>query len=157
MKMAAKEEKKEMHPVWRGIGCVTIVFVLMASFFLSSWFIDYMTSCRPVPISTWFTDGSPEQKPQVPGCDTPPTLPRQISFLPSALRGMTTNFKLQFPWFGGMGRYVPPVLISLVTALLMFGLISMAYAFVRGDANDPRDVRKLDAPGPKKRKVRRCR
>jgi hypothetical protein len=151
--IVAKVEKKPMNPVWRGIGCVTFVFVAVASFFLSAWLIDWLTSCRPAPISTWFVD----LRGAVPGCEAAPNLPQQVTFLPSALRQMTTQFKGQFPWFGGMGRYVPSILFSLVTSLLLFGVIGVIYAIFRGDHTDPKDVRNWEPPGRRKRRVRKCR
>ena len=134
MTVVKKEEKKGLNPAWRGIGCLLILAIFVASFFISTWFIDRVTDRA-----------------------NPPTMPQQLKFLPSALRAMTTDFRGRFPWFGGIGKYVPPLLFSLVVSVLMFGLVSLAYVMVRGDGNDPRDVRKWDPPGRKKRRVRKCR
>lgn len=129
-----KESEKTLNPVWRGIGCLLIVGIFVLSFLLSSWFITVVTDR-----------------------DNPPTLPQQIKFLPAALRQMTAQFRGMLPWFGGIGQYVPPLLFALVVSVIIFGLISFAYVLVRGDGNDPRDVRKWEPPGRKKRNVRRCR
>lgn len=132
--VVAKIDKKPMNPIWRGIGCLTIVIVFVLAFMLSSWFIDRVIDrANPLP------------------------MPTQLKFLPSALRNMTSDFRGQFPWFGGIGKYIPSLLFSAVTALLIFGLIGVVYAIFRGDHNDPKDVRNWEPPGRKKRKVRRCR
>ncbi len=129
-----KEEVKQLNPLWRGIGCLLVIAIFIASFALSTWFIAVMTDRQ-----------------------NPPTLPTQIKFLPSALRNMTIQFKAQFPWFGGIGQYVPPLFIALVISVIMFGIVSLIYVIFRGDGQDPRDVRNWDPPGRKKRRVRRCR
>jgi len=152
----AKLEKKPMHPIWRGVGCFGAIFVFVTAFFLSSWFVDYMTSCRPppiMPISSWFV----QTLGQVPGCDTPPNLPNQLKFLPSSLRDMTVQFRDKYPWFNGIGKYVPPILVSIVIAMFLFGIIGVIYAFLRGEPGDAKDVRNWQPEGRKKRKVRRCR
>jgi hypothetical protein len=133
MTVLKREEKKGFNPFWRGIGCLLIVGIFVASFVLSYWFIGYMeTKSRD-------------------------SLPQQIQFLPSALRNLTSQFRSQYPWFGGIGRYVPPLIFSLVVSVIMFGLISLVYVMVAGTRNDPRDVRNWEPPGRKKRRVRRCR
>jgi hypothetical protein len=134
MTVVKKEEAKQLNPVWRGIGCLLIIGIFVASFGISTWFIDRVTDRA-----------------------NPPTLPQQIKFLPAALRGMTAQFRGMLPWFGGIGRYVPSLFFALVVSVLMFGMVSLAWVIIRGDGNDPRDVRKWEPPGRKKRRVRRCR
>lgn len=50
--------------------------------------------------------------------------------------------------------------LALIVALLFFGLISVAYAFVRGDGGREKDVRLSDVAkmyGKKNKKIRKCR
>lgn len=133
MTVVKKDEKKGLNPFWRGIGCLLTVAIFIASFALSYWFIGYA---------------------EAQGRDA---FPQRLSFLPGALRQMTSQFRGQFPWFGGIGQYVPPLIFSLVVSVLMFGLISLLYVIVAGTRADPRDVRDWEPSGRKKRRVRRCR
>jgi hypothetical protein len=128
-----KEEVKQLNPMWRGIGCLLSVAIFITSFLLSSWFITVVTDRA-----------------------NPPALPKQLSFLPSALRGMTAQFKGVVPWFG-IGQYIPALFIALVVSIIMFGLISLIYVIIFGERADPREVRKFAPPGLKKRRTRRCR
>ena len=110
-----------------------MVVVFGISFWLSSFFITYVTS---------------------PGSTFP--WPTFLKFAPSAIRSLQAQFKGQFRWYG-LGEYVVPFVLSLVVALLVYGIISAIYATFRGNINDPRDVRDYHPAGRKKRNVRRCR
>ena len=127
-----KEEKKPMNPMWRGIGCITIVAIFVLSFLLSLWFINATIA-------------------------NPGNMPNSLAFLPGALNQMRGQFISQAPWFDGIGQYVPPLLFSLVVSLIMFGLVSFIYTLIRGTHTDPRDVRNWEPEGRKRRKVRKCR
>src|SRR5262245_2643168 len=124
---------KQLNPIWRGVGCITVVVVFSLSFWLSSLFIDYVTS--PESKFPW---------------------PTFLKFAPSAIRGMQAQFRGQFRAFG-IGQYIVPFILSLVVALLVYGIISAIYATFRGNINDPRDVRDYQPSGRKKRNVRKCR
>jgi hypothetical protein len=127
------EVKKQMNPWWRGIGCLLVVFVFAISFAVSLWLITTLTSP-----------------------DNPIQLPQQLAFVPSALRGMRSQFRTQFPWFG-IYDYMVPTFVALVMSVLFYGVISMIYAMFRGDISDPRDARDYQPNVRRKRNVRRCR
>ncbi len=127
------EKKRRISPWWRGVGCIMIVIIFAVSFALSSWFVDRVTDREnPLP------------------------LPAQLEVMHGGLRTLQNQFKAQFPWFG-MGQYVAPAGLSLIVAMISYGLIEAIYAFVRGDINDPRDVRDWKPTSRKTRNVRKCR
>ena len=129
-----EDKKKQLNPIWRGIGCLFFIFAFVTSFLLASYLIDRITAS-----------------------EDPLVLPAQLGFVPSALRVMTNQFRGQFPWFGGIGKYIPPAGLALVIALFMYGIAAILYATFRGDISDPHDVRNWQPGGRKKRNVRRCR
>jgi len=153
------EVKKTMDPRWRGVGCVMVVFIFALSFVLSLWLITGLTSTSNNKLESageflesflqimGFASTSPDYHIDV---------PRQLAFVPSALRGMRSQFRAQFPWFG-IYEYMVPTFVATVMSVLFYGVISMVYAFLRGDINDPRDARNYQAPGRRKRNVRKCR
>lgn len=132
--MKKEEKKKDINPVWRGIGCLLIIAIFIVAFFVANWFISAVTD--------------PE---------TPLALPPQLSVLPSAFRIMRRQFGDAIPWFGRMGQYIPELLLAVVVAVIMFGIITAVWSLFRGNINDPRDARKFEVEGRRKRNVRRCR
>ncbi|MEK7312769.1 MAG: hypothetical protein AAB382_12420 [Chloroflexota bacterium] len=132
-----EEKKKDMNPVWRGVGCLLFFIVFGLSYWGSTVLIDTLTE--------------PDSKIQ---------LPRQIAMVPSALRTMQRQFRAAAPWnLDGkhrVGDFIVPTLIAFVLASFFYGFIAVVWGFVRGNRTDPRDVRTPTAVS-RKRKIRRCR
>ncbi|MBM4424703.1 MAG: hypothetical protein FJ030_15175 [Chloroflexi bacterium] len=147
-----EEKKNELNPVWRGIGCLLIVFIFTISY-VGSWMaLDYLTGPD-------FDDSA---------------LPRQLAVLPSAFRQLNNQMRDALPWllartdqlpwlFGTerprritVGTLALPGLIAIVASVFFYGLITIAWGFVRGDTRSPLDVRTSTAV-QQKRKIRRCR
>jgi hypothetical protein len=124
-----------MNPIWRGIGCLLFVAVLIAAFMVATWFIESVTN-RDAPLV-------------IPG-----TIGR---VLPGALRQMQAQFGDMIPYFGRIGKYVPALVLAIVVNTLIFGFITAFYSIFRGSINDPRDARDFEAHGRRKRNVRKCR
>ncbi len=134
-----KEEKKKINPVWRGIGCLLFVAIFVTAFIISTWFIAAVTA--------------PEN---------PLPLPSQLRMVPGALKQMKGQFGDMAPWIitpeiGRAGRYFPELLLSTVVAVIIFGFVTAFYSIFRGNINDPRDARKYQPTGRRKRNVRKCR
>lgn len=129
------EEKKPMNPMWRGIGCLLFVAILIAAFMISTWFIDAVTN-REAPL----------------------VLPGTIGrVLPGALRQMQAQFGDMVPYFGRMGKYIPALVLAIVVDVLIFGFLTAFYSIFRGNVSDPRDARDFETSGRRKRNVRKCR
>ncbi len=135
-----EEKKKELNPLWRGIGCLTIVFVFGFSFWLSSMLIATVTT-REFVASVRAPDSN---------------FPKVLRFAPAAIRDIQAQFKAKYPAFG-IGEYVAPFGLALVVSLLTYGIVAMVYAFARGNTIDSRDVRNYQPTNRKRRNVRKCR
>ena len=137
------EKKNELNPVWRWIGCIMIVVVFVASYAASWIALDYITG---------------------PDFDAS-VLPSQLTMLPSAFRQLNNQLRDALPWLLlrtqegkriTVGTLVLPGLMSMVVSFLFYGLMSVAWGFLRGDTMSPLDVRTSTAV-QQKRKIRRCR
>lgn len=112
---ARPQKKKGLHPIWRGVGCLMIVVVFGASYWIATRLIELNQTQRWVP-------------------------PKAVASL--------------IPYYP---QYTVPAAVALLVALLVYGLIVVAYGFVRGPVGDPLDVR---GPAPRRRparKIRKCR
>ena len=149
-----EEKKQEVNPLWRGIGCLTIVFVYIFSFIVASGAIQAITDReRPMQFS-----GS-------------------AAVIPSAIRGLQSQMRSQFPWklfeleasvqLGSVtvvdkeirvGNFIVPGFAALVVSLFVYALIAAGYGVVRGNVTDKRDARGWQPEKRvKKRNVRKCR
>lgn len=137
------EKKKDLNPIWRGVGCLLFVVVFAISYAVSWFAIDYV--------------GRENMRWQIAG---------RTAEVSGGLRALRGQFEAQMPWVlyadnetGARyvtGDLVLPALSSLVVALFVYALATLLWGYGRGYRVDPRDVRTSTAV-QRKKKIRRCR
>lgn len=135
----AKKPKKGVNPLWRGIGCVTFVLLTLGVYFGVGWAIEAINEAnRREPFLTGPLAGGIR------------TLPIEI---------YTYEFPRAVTEFGPL-RFDPPLrripitfdalngMVALLTAILLYALMTMIWAFVNPPKLGPKDAppvyRKID-------------
>jgi hypothetical protein len=120
-------EKKEIHPIWRGIGCIMTIFTPIISWAAAMVVIDL---------------GKAQKWPF-------------ISEMSGTVRFSLTIY--QIPFIGNVASYLSsiPYLVALVMFFVIFlilftGVFSVLNAFLYRTFGPPR-YSKLDAPAPRRR------
>jgi hypothetical protein len=116
--------KKPMHPVWRGIGCLLIVFVPLLSLWLMTVFVPKIVATGRLPY-------------QLVGPVHFPTWMLRLRFL-DGITGFIGS--LDNLWIG--------IITFLVILLILTAIVSISYALIYG-AIGPARYTEQDAPPAK--------
>jgi len=116
--------KKPMHPVWRGIGCLLIVFVPLLSLWLMTVFVPKIVGTGRLPY-------------QLVGHVQFPKWVLKLHFLESI-----TGF------IGSLDNLWISIITFLVILLLLSTIVSISYALIYG-AIGPARYNEMDAPPAK--------
>ena len=127
---ARGKKNAEPHPIWRALGCLTSVIILVISIALSMATVNYVTSAR------WFLPAGLFGTPQFP--DLVWKVP-QFAAIARPLADVDNLYAL--------------ILISALYALILAGISSMLYAFAYRVMGPPR-YGPNDVPPPKGVKVK---
>ena len=116
--------KKELHPIWRGIGCVILVLVPIISFAAASVLMPLLLERGWVPQQLLFT----------------PQIPTWFWYAPV----LAEVFQFLF------GRYAifATLILTAVFIILLSGVFSLVYAIMYQTVAPPR-YGPMDAPPPK--------
>lgn len=115
---------QELHPIWRGIGCILIVVVPLLSCGLATWVIPSIIYLYELP--AWVTD--------------PIVLPNFLFGFPVLVNLLAPLTYIEMP--------VAKLLLTLLLTLLLGGLLSAVYSIVYSIIGPPR-YSDIDAPQPK--------
>ncbi len=116
--------RNEPHPIWRGIGCVIILFVPVLSYILSTIAVDYaLKSGIQIPAGLLGSPVMPDWLFVVPGL---------VGFL---------------NWIESQYNLYAYLLMALFFAVALGGVMSLVYAILYRIAGPPRYT-ELDAPPP---------
>jgi hypothetical protein len=121
--------KKPMHPIWRGIGCILIVFVPLLTFWLMTIFVPMIVSSRKLPY-------------QLLG---PVHFPKWILKL-RFLDGITG-------FIGSLDNLWISIITFLVILLILTAVVSISYSMIYA-AVGPARYKETDAP-PSKYKTKK--
>jgi len=116
-------KRKQINPVWRGIGCITLVALTVGGYFLAGMLLDLNQRERFLPFSLPPSVGWAIKAIHVPG--TPTTFGPY--FIPASL--------------------LVQLMVTLVVALLLYTLLTILYS-----ALNPVRLGETDAP-PVRRKI----
>lgn len=116
--------RKDPHPIWRGIGCLTMLVVPIVSYGISSILIELAPSLG-IPIPAEFLGH--------------PTMPEFLYSIPS-LSGILN-------WIQGINNLYAILIGTFSVAVLLTGILTLAYAIVYGLVG-PSRYTDLDAPHP---------
>ena len=126
-------EKKRIHPIWRGIGCILALILPVISYFLSIELINYgLVNDWPIPKELLGYV-------HIPGQIWVVNLPMNI------IRPIT-----------GYPNLLAVILFTFVILILLTGLISLIYSLLYRVIGPPQ-LTPVDAPPIKTRKVRKSR
>jgi hypothetical protein len=121
--------KKPMHPIWRGIGCILIVFVPLLTFWLMTVFVPMIVSSGKLPY-------------QLLGRVHLPTWILKLRFLDGI-----TGF------IGSLDNLWISIITFLVILLILTAAVSISYSMVYA-AVGPARYKETDAP-PSKYKTKK--
>ena len=116
-------KRKQLNPVWRGVGCITLVALTISSYFLAGMVLDLNQQQNFLPFALRATDGLRIRAIQVPG--TPTTFG---------------------PYFISASLLVQ-IFVALVVAILLYAVMTVLYSAV-----NPVKLGETDAP-PVRRKI----
>jgi hypothetical protein len=119
-----RSKGKQLHPIWRGIGCVILVLVPILSFAIASLLMPLMLSRGLVPQQLLFT----------------PQAPAWLWYTPPLAQAFQALF----------GHYAifATLMLTVVFIILLGGVFSLVYAIMY-QAVAPSRYGPLDAPPPK--------
>ena len=113
------------HPVWRGIGCLTIILVPLLSFAAASVTLPFFVDSGLVPYDLMVTPSMPDWM-------------WNINYgLTSWLQGL----------FGRPGLYAT-IILTLLYIMFLGGILSVVYAYMYRMLN-PKRYGPMDAPPPR--------
>lgn len=104
-----REERKALNPVWRGVGCLSIVFFTVVGYLFSGWFLTQNAANRWIFLPPNLIN---------------PRFPRQLSFL-SFLGG------------GTLIQIIVALLFMLLTVAVLNFIYAIAFPIRPGELDVP--------------------